>query len=265
MNGLNTQWHNTATWIRYNCSSILHVSGSDLLKPDIRNTEFHEEIGWMSKTGLYSSVDVPILHKDWNGEHSLSSIFLNPKLMGVSFIHPTSSLWKLIFSLRSTLPLFMVPVLQRVSWGTDHFNRRLRWWQRLIKSMTLWLALLLHAVCWYTATCIDASTLLNSLSQAHWVLSADDTLQEVGLSTGIHYFNDFEKYSTILEASLQQKETSILNIFKQWSERIFPIESRRLQKAIYLLLADSDDEIEYQDGNGRARSHSITSLNPVVM
>jgi hypothetical protein len=99
------------------------------------------------------------------------------------------------------------------------------------------------------------------------VLSADDTLQEVGLSTGIHYFDDFEKYLTILEAGLQQKKTSVLNIFKQWAERIFPIESRRLRKAMYLLLADSeeeDDEIEDQDGNGRA-SRSIASLNPVVM
>ena len=99
------------------------------------------------------------------------------------------------------------------------------------------------------------------------MLSADDTLQKVGLSTGIHYFDDFEKYSTILETGLQQKKTSVLNIFKQWAERICPIESRRLQKAMYLLLSDSeeeDDEIEDQDGNGRV-SHSIASLNPVVM
>jgi hypothetical protein len=26
---------------------------------------FHEEIGWVRDAGLYSSVDVPILHKDW--------------------------------------------------------------------------------------------------------------------------------------------------------------------------------------------------------
>jgi len=39
----------------------------------------------MAETGLYSTVDVPILHKDWHGEYSLSSVFLNLKLMGVSF------------------------------------------------------------------------------------------------------------------------------------------------------------------------------------
>ena len=115
MNGLNTQRHDTATWIRYNYSSILGVSESDLLKPNVRSAKFREEIGWMSKTGHYSSVDVPILHKDWNGDHSLSSIFLNPKLMGVSFMHAISSLRKLLFSLRSMLLLLMVSVLQRIS------------------------------------------------------------------------------------------------------------------------------------------------------
>ena len=44
----------------------------------------------MSKTGLYSSVDVPISHKDWHGKYSLSSILLNPKLMGVSLMHATA-------------------------------------------------------------------------------------------------------------------------------------------------------------------------------
>jgi len=115
MNGLDTQRHDTATWIRYNCSSILGVSESDLLKPDVRTAEFREEIGWMSKTGLYSSVDVPILHKDWNGEYSPSSIFLNPKLMGVNLMHNVASFRNLIFSLRSMSPLFMVSVLRRVS------------------------------------------------------------------------------------------------------------------------------------------------------
>jgi hypothetical protein len=84
----------------------------------------------------------------------------------------------------------------------------------------------------------------------------------VGLSTGIHYFDDFEKYLTILETGLRQKETSVLNIFRQWAEKIFPIETRRVRKVMDLLLADLEDEIE--DGNGRA-SRSIASLNPVVM
>ena len=42
----------------------------------------------------------------------------------------------------------------------------------------------------------------NTYSQVRWVLSSDDTLQEVGLSTGICHFNDFEEYLTILETGL---------------------------------------------------------------
>ena len=76
----------------------------------------------MSKTRLYSSVDVSILHKDWHGQYSLSSIFLNPKLMAVSLMHTIASFQKLIFSLRSMSLLFMVSVLRRVSSGTDHFS-----------------------------------------------------------------------------------------------------------------------------------------------
>lgn len=84
MNGMKAQRYNTATRLRHNCASILGASETDLLKPDIRKAKFREEIRWMNEAGLYASVDVPILHKDWHGEYLLSSIFLNPKLMGVS-------------------------------------------------------------------------------------------------------------------------------------------------------------------------------------
>jgi hypothetical protein len=61
--------------------------------------------------------------------------------------------------------------------------------------------LLLHAVSWYVVAtyifCIP-----NTLPQARWALSSDDTLQEVGSTTGIRYFNDFEEYLTILETGL---------------------------------------------------------------
>ena len=85
MSGLNTQRHNTATRIRHNCASILGVSENDLLTSEVRKDKFREEIGWVSEARVYSSVDVPILHKEWRGEYTLSSVFLNPKLMGVSF------------------------------------------------------------------------------------------------------------------------------------------------------------------------------------
>ena len=91
-------------------------------------------------------------------------------------------------------------------------------------------------------------------SQARWALSSDDTLQEVGSSTGIRYFNDFEEYLTILDTGLQQKKKSVINIIKQWDEKIFPNsdsslvkgkksdECSGLKKAMDLLAADSEEE-----------------------
>lgn len=55
-----------------------------MLKPEVRRDRFRGEIGWVAATGKYSSLNVPILHEQWNGEYSLSSVFLNKKLMGVS-------------------------------------------------------------------------------------------------------------------------------------------------------------------------------------
>jgi len=72
-------------------------------------------------------------------------------------------------------------------------------------SVTSHLALLLPVAYWYfITTCIDAFAFL-TLSQARWGLSTDDTRQEVGSSTGIRYFNNFEEYLTILETGLQQR------------------------------------------------------------
>ena len=99
MNGLNAQRYNTTTRIRHQCASILGVSENDLLKADVRKNKFREQIGWVNKTGLYSSVDVPILHKDWHGQYLLSSIFLNPKLMGVESLYFIPTFDKLIFFL----------------------------------------------------------------------------------------------------------------------------------------------------------------------
>ena len=106
----------------------------------------------------------------------------------------------------------------------------------------------------------------NILYQARWALSGDDTLQDVGSRTGINYFKDFEEYLTILETGLRRKKKSVLNIIKEWDEKIFPNsesslvkgkkkdEGSGLRKAMDLLEADSEEEednqIEEQGGNG---------------
>lgn len=70
MNGLNAQRHKTVIRIHHNCAPILGVSERDLVKPDISgwNAKFCDEIGWVSKTGLYPSIGVLIIHKIWHGD-----------------------------------------------------------------------------------------------------------------------------------------------------------------------------------------------------
>lgn len=79
------------------------------------------------------------------------------------------------------------------------------------------------------------------------MLSADDTFKEVGSSTGIHYLDDREEYLTTPETGLWQKKT---NIIRQWDEKIFPVESSSMRKAMDLLLADSEDEDDQMEDQG---------------
>ena len=103
-----------------------------------------------------------------------------------------------------------------------------------------------------------------TICQARWALSADDTLQEIGSNTGIRYFSDFEEYLMILETGLRQKKKSVINIIRQWDEKIFPDsdsslvkgnfkksnESSDVKKAMALLEADSEVDSESDDNVG---------------
>ena len=88
MKGLKTERYNTASHIRNHCAAIFNFPEVDLMNAEARKTKFRNRIGWVDNEGggggSYSTVDVEILHKNYAGEYSLSSIFLNPILMGVS-------------------------------------------------------------------------------------------------------------------------------------------------------------------------------------
>lgn len=236
MNGLKAQRYNTATRIRHCCASILGASETDLLQADIRKAKFREDIGWVSETGQYSSVDVPILHKDWHGGYSLSSVFLNPKLMGIY------------------IALIRGPIAGKLFMNGQSLHPQTETMAHI------------HNIRNITPGAIATCGML-----ARWALSSDDALQEVGSNTGIRYFNDFEEYLTILVTGLQQRKKSVLNIIKQWDEKIFPNsesslvmgvkndESCGLKRAMELLAADSEeeeDQMEDQDGNGNAGSEA---------
>ena len=85
MKGLKTECYNTASHICNHCTAIFNVPEVDLTNPEAQKTKFHDQIGWVDNGGggSYSTVNVEILHKNYAGEYSLPSIFLNPILMGV--------------------------------------------------------------------------------------------------------------------------------------------------------------------------------------
>ncbi|KAH9955793.1 hypothetical protein BGW80DRAFT_1188197, partial [Lactifluus volemus] len=69
------------------------------------------------------------------------------------------------------------------------------------------------------------------LMAARWALSSDVSLQEVGSSTGIRYFKDYEEYLTMLEVGLRRRKKSIVNIFREWDAKIFPDTASSLASA----------------------------------
>lgn len=96
------------------------------------------------------------------------------------------------------------------------------------------------------------------LSQSRWALSSDDLLQAVGTNTGINYANDFEEYLEVLMTGLRKKKKSILNVFREWDQVIFPHSdsslvgqnqdtSNGLKTAMDMLDADEVEESDWGD------------------
>jgi len=98
--------------------------------------------------------------------------------------------------------------------------------------------------------------------QARWALSSDVTLQSVGTSTGIHYFDDYEEYLNLLATGLRRKKKSVINIIREWDSRIFPntdsslvvvkvksSEDKGVKRAMDSLDADSDDNADPDGGS----------------
>ncbi|KAF8911092.1 hypothetical protein CPB84DRAFT_1672272, partial [Gymnopilus junonius] len=187
MKEIKTERYNMASCIRNHCAAILQVSEVDPLSAEAQKAKFRHRIGWVESAhgGSYSTVDVEILHKDYGGEYSLSSVFLNPVRMGMSILYREDNI-------------------------------------------------------------------------ARWALSSDDTLQAVGTSTGIHYFEDYEEYLKILETGLRRKKKSTIKIIKEWDSRIFANSDSSLvgkkaksnaddggvKRAMDLLEADSEEDEE---------------------
>ncbi|KAJ6587658.1 hypothetical protein DFH09DRAFT_1427905, partial [Mycena vulgaris] len=85
MEGVTSQRSNNSSRLRRVAGAdIFECSKVDLLLADVRLEKFQELIGWYIEdgtSGAYSTLDFPILHKDWNGEYDIKTCFLHPCLM----------------------------------------------------------------------------------------------------------------------------------------------------------------------------------------
>jgi hypothetical protein len=75
-------------------------------------------------------------------------------------------------------------------------------------------------------------------------LSSDITLQELGSSTGIQYFKDYEEYLTMLKTGLRRRKKTVVNIFKEWDAKIFPETNSSLADAQPMKDNDADSDLK---------------------
>lgn len=86
---MNTQRSNTSTRARKQCGpAIFDCTDLDLVTSEARLAKFRSIIGYVAPdnsdstaTGRYDAFDVELLHKDWNGEFDVKTVFLNPRLL----------------------------------------------------------------------------------------------------------------------------------------------------------------------------------------
>lgn len=258
---MKAQRSNTATRLRRHCAALFGVSEADMLLPDKRREKFRGRIGWVDSDqgiGSYSSVDVEILHKDFTGHYDLRTAFLNPILMWVSY------LMFLLLNVSRNSPAIDFQVFVAIIRGPTAAKELMNGIQSNPKTDTMARK---HGIRHTTPGAIAGSVVLvrvtnasftqtYSLSQSRWALSADDCLQSVGANTGINYGRDFEEYLEVLMTGLQKKKKSVLNIFRQWDQVIFPNSdsslvghadkdtSRGLKTALMMLEADEVEENE---------------------
>ncbi|KAJ7097356.1 hypothetical protein C8R44DRAFT_535106, partial [Mycena epipterygia] len=194
---LTSQRSNTSSRIRRVAGAdIFECSKVDLLLPDVRLEKFREQIGWYIEEGTsggYSSLDVPILHKDWSGEYNIKTCFLHPCLMRLyaTLIRgPTAATIMLQHASDSNV-VVTIPNsenMQRIL-AIDH---------------------------------TEPGAIAGSAVLAIWALSADGDLRDKGDRTGIDYDALYDQYLEILTTGLRNRSRSIVNVFSEWDRVVFP-------------------------------------------
>jgi len=110
LNAMSSQRSNTSTRIRKTAGhSIFQCKAIELVNQEKRIELFHAMIGWVDEgngKGHYDSLNVEILHKDYQGHFDMNTIFLNPILLRVRINNDHEKILYNCF-LRSLRPLYV--------------------------------------------------------------------------------------------------------------------------------------------------------------
>ncbi|EGO02882.1 hypothetical protein SERLA73DRAFT_47655 [Serpula lacrymans var. lacrymans S7.3] len=111
------------------------------------------------------------------------------------------------------------------------------------------------------------------LQKARWALSPDECLKEKGNESGIRWHDDFDNYLEYLLSGLQKQKKSVLNIFREWDQVLFPNTSHglagqlsntdrdQLMQSVMAALNHDEDGYEQPEGHNSHSERGSGGLN----
>ncbi|KAJ7276676.1 hypothetical protein C8J57DRAFT_1504508 [Mycena rebaudengoi] len=189
ISGMTNQRSFTATRLRHH-PDLFDCTTTQLLSQEGRR-EFRKLIGYQPSCKnadkyYYDTINVPVLHADYQGKYDPSKIFLNPLLF---IVHAAITLGPAAAAaLKGDLTPAKVQCVA-VLWALRRTT------PGMIAAAAVWL---------------------------RWLYSVDDEFLSTGTTSAIEWQMDFEYYLQLLTEGLLKRKPSILNIFRIWDNKFYP-------------------------------------------
>ncbi|EGO19292.1 hypothetical protein SERLADRAFT_411786 [Serpula lacrymans var. lacrymans S7.9] len=245
--GMQEQRSNTATRLRSRGATIFNCTEEDLRISRKRCAKFSEDIGRVENangTSTYHPWNVSVLHRDYKGRFDIQTVFLNPILQ-----KPTKQTMSCI--IRGPASVIAMNEGESSRAARNNETMDLKWG-------------LNHT----TPGMVAASAVL-----ARWALSPDECLKEKGNESGICWHDDFDNYLEYLLSGLQKQKKSVLNIFREWDQVLFPNTSHglagqlsntdrdQLMQSVMAALNHDEDGYEQPEGHNSHSERGSGGLN----
>ncbi|EGO31126.1 hypothetical protein SERLADRAFT_405025 [Serpula lacrymans var. lacrymans S7.9] len=245
--GMQEQRSNTATRLRSRGATIFNCTEEDLRISRKRCAKFSEDIGRVENangTSMYHPWNVSVLHRDYKGRFDIQTVFLNPILQ-----KPTKQTMSCI--IRGPASVIAMNEGESSRAARNNETMDLKWG-------------LNHT----TPGMVAASAVL-----ARWALSPDECLKEKGNESGIRWHDDFDNYLEYLLSGLQKQKKSVLNIFREWDQVLFPNTSHglagqlsntdrdQLMQSVMAALNHDEDGYEQPEGHNSHSERGSGGLN----